>query len=125
MTYAVVVLLGNELVGTGESPCPRDAEDIGIPGDIGGKRCEWPGEPDDIARRLVEDFPARRAVDFDFINRTVRLDRYRDHQAAVDSLIARDLRIVQLAHALDFEAPVFDIAGKAELLGARTDETTA
>ena len=50
------------------------------------------------------------------------LDRHREEQAAVELLLARGLRVVEVADALDLEPPILDVAREAVLLRARADE---
>src|SRR4030095_3068715 len=64
----------------------------------------------------------RRAVHLDALDTAVGANRDGEQQAAVELEVARRLRVVQVADALDLEAPVLDVAREAVLLGARADE---
>ena len=58
----------------------------------------------------------------DLLDGAVGLDRDRDDETAVQPLVARGLRIVQVADALDLLPPVLDVAREAVFLRARADE---
>src|SRR5688572_19446857 len=119
------LLFSDELVGAGKDPGPGDAEDVGVLGDVGRKRRVRRREVDDAQRGRVEYPVAGRPVDVHALERAVRLDRHGDYQAAVDALVARGLRVIDLADALDLDAPVLDVAGEAIFLGAGADEAAA
>src|SRR6187551_3548978 len=76
-------LFGYQLVGAGEGPGAGNTEDIGVACDIGWKRCKGCRELDDMERGLVQNFPSRRTVDFDFFERTVGFDRNGHDQTAI------------------------------------------
>ena len=97
-------------------------DDVRVFRDIGGERRIGSRQLHDAQRRRVQYALAGGAVDLHALERAVGLDRHGDYEGAVDPLIARGLRVVELPYPLDLGAPVLDVAGKAVLLGARPDE---
>ena len=120
--FAHRALLGDQRIRLRERPRARDVQDVGVALDVGRERRERRRHLDDLHRRGVEDAAAGTAVDLDVLDAAVALDRHGEQQAAVQLLLARGLRIVEVADALDLEAPVLDIAGEPVLLRARADE---
>ena len=62
------------------------------------------------------------SIDLDLLDAAVGADRHGEQQAAVELLLARRFRIVEVADPLDLEPPVLDIAREAVLLRASADE---
>src|SRR5687767_13729803 len=119
------LLLRYELIRSREYPGAADAEDVDVLGDVGRKQGKRRDQVHDAPGSVVQYPLSRRAIDVQPLERAVGLDRDGHHQAAVDALVARGLRVVGLAHGLDLGAPVLDVAGAAEFLRAGADVAPA
>src|SRR5690349_242511 len=115
---AATWLLGEDLVGAREGPRARDVEDVRVRADVGGEALEGRGQAHDADRRLVEDLVPRRAVDLDALHLAVGLDGDGELQRPVELARLGFLGIVEVADALDLEAPVVDVLREAILGGA-------
>src|SRR5260221_3388264 len=91
------VLLGDQRIALRERPRARDVEDVGVALDVRREARKRSRHLDDLHRPGVQDAAAGAVGDVDFLYAAVAFDREREQKAAVQPLLSRGLRIVEVA----------------------------
>src|SRR5574340_1412812 len=101
-------LLALQPVRRRDRPRARDGQDVGIGGDVRGQRGVRRGEFDDADRCRVQYAVARGFVHFHAFHAAILEYRHAQLESSKQLLAARLLRVIQIADAFDFDAPILN-----------------